>query len=39
LRRLWNSHADATTLLGAAHMAGSSELPEAHAESIIGLGR
>jgi hypothetical protein len=26
-------------LLGAAHMAGSSELPEAHAESIIGLGR
>jgi hypothetical protein len=39
LRRLWNSHADATTLLAAARMAGSSELPEAHAESIIGLGR
>ena len=26
MRRLWNSHADATILLGAARMAGSSEL-------------
>jgi hypothetical protein len=37
--QVWNSHADATTLLGAVRMAGSSELPEAYAENIIGLGR
>jgi hypothetical protein len=30
---------DATTLLGAARMVGSSELPETYAENIIGLGR
>jgi hypothetical protein len=39
LRTFWNSHVDATTLLDAARVAGSSELPEAHAENIIGLGR
>jgi hypothetical protein len=39
LRRLWNSHADATTLLGAVHMAGSRELPEVDAESVIDLDR
>jgi hypothetical protein len=39
LRRLWNSHADATILLGAARMGGWSELPETYAENIIGLGR
>jgi hypothetical protein len=38
-RTLWNSHADATTLLDAARVAGSSELPEAYAENIIGVGR
>jgi hypothetical protein len=39
LRRLWNAHADATILLGAARVAGWSELLKAYAESIIGLGR
>jgi hypothetical protein len=39
LRRLWNSHADATTLLGAVRMAGSSELPEAYAETVTDLDR
>jgi hypothetical protein len=37
-RTLWNSHVDATTLLGAAHMPVQSELPEAYAENIIGVG-
>jgi hypothetical protein len=39
LTQITSSHADATTLLGAVRMAGSSELPEAYAENIIGLGR
>jgi len=34
-----NSHVDATTLLGAARVAGWSELLEAYAESAIDLGR
>ncbi len=36
---LWNSHVDATTLLGAARMAVRTSCRRPHAESLIRFGR
>jgi hypothetical protein len=39
LRTLCNSHVDATQIVGRRPHGGSNELPEAYAESIVGVGR